>query len=139
MNKRSGFTLIELLVVVFIIALLMAILMPTLNRVKKQAPAVACQSYLHGWALIFSMYTGDNNGYFNGRKYGLAGGCGAWVEVLRSYYSNKPKMRCCPMGTKPVTDGGRSPYSAWGVQSRKKGVLISGSHKRGYVNGRYRT
>jgi len=115
MNKRSGFTLIELLVVVSIIALLMSILMPVLNRVKKQARAVACQSHLHGWSLIFSMYTDDNDGYFMGRKYGLAGGCGAWVEVLRSYYSNKPKMRCCPMATKPVTEGGQSPYSAWGV------------------------
>ncbi len=115
MRKREAFTLIELLVVIAIIALLMAILMPALNRVKKQARAVACQSHLHDWALIFSMYVGDNDGYFSNKKYNLAGGGGVWIEVLRSYYSNEPKIRCCPTATKPVTEGGRNPYSAWGI------------------------
>ncbi|UCC99075.1 MAG: prepilin-type N-terminal cleavage/methylation domain-containing protein [Phycisphaerales bacterium] len=64
MRERSGFTLIELLVVIAIIALLLAILMPALERVKKQSRAVACQRDLKQWSIIFAMYTDDNNGYF---------------------------------------------------------------------------
>ncbi len=60
MYKRTkGFTLIELLVVIAIIA----ILMPALQRVKKQARAVACQMNLKQWSLIWSMYCQDNDGY----------------------------------------------------------------------------
>ena len=62
LRTRKGFTLIELLVVIAIIALLMSILMPALQRVKKQAHAVTCMSHLKQWGLIFAMYTdeGDN-------------------------------------------------------------------------------
>ncbi len=60
--NRSAFTLIELLVVISIIALLLAILLPTLSRVRKQAQAVACQSGMHGWAILFAAYQNDNDG-----------------------------------------------------------------------------
>jgi len=45
-RRGAAFTLIELLVVISIIALLMAILLPTLSRVRKQARAVACPSQI---------------------------------------------------------------------------------------------
>jgi len=64
MTKQKGFTLIELLVVIAIIALLMAILMPALERVKKQAKMVACQSNLKQWGLVWAMYTDENNSKF---------------------------------------------------------------------------
>ena len=64
MHKRNGFTLIELLVVIAIIALLMAILMPALARVKEQAKTVACVSKLKQWCLYFSLYAQDHNGRF---------------------------------------------------------------------------
>jgi len=88
MQKTKGFTLVELLVVIAIIALLMSILMPALSRVKKQAKAVICQSNLKQWGFIFSMYTGDYDGYFHEGWFG-SGPARHWMSVLRSYYSNQ--------------------------------------------------
>jgi prepilin-type N-terminal cleavage/methylation domain-containing protein len=79
-----AFTLIELLVVIAIIALLMAILMPALDRVKKQAKSVACQTNLRQWALIFSMYMDENDGYF---AYGDSSG--RWRWVLQAHHIDR--------------------------------------------------
>jgi len=112
MHKQEGFTLIELLVVIAIIALLMAILMPALQRVKKQSEAVACQANLHEWALVFAMYTNDNNGLLmDGYGSGING---TWIGALRPFY-HEPKIRVCPTAIKPMSEGGRGMFAAWGV------------------------
>jgi len=110
-----GFTLIELLVVIAIIALLMAILMPALQRVKEQGKTVACQANLRQWAMFFSMYTADNNGYFHrGWNVGSEPQT-SWMAVLRPYYEQqKKKLLCCPTATTPNPRGGRFSYVAWG-------------------------
>ena len=64
MQKRKGFTLIELLVVIAIIAILMAVLMPALQRVKKQARAIVCRKNLSQYGLAARMYLDDNEGSF---------------------------------------------------------------------------
>jgi prepilin-type N-terminal cleavage/methylation domain-containing protein len=101
--KKKGFTLVELLVVIAIIALLMAILMPALAKVKKEAKAVACMSNVRQWASIFSMYTSDNNGRF---WYGeveritdtKADKQNQWWGALYPYYKN-PELLKCSLGT----------------------------------------
>ncbi len=64
MDKRKGFTLIELLVVIAIIALLMAILMPALQRAKKQVRDIKCKGNLKQYGLAARMYLDDNEGSF---------------------------------------------------------------------------
>lgn len=61
MKKRKGFTLVELLVVISIIALLMAILMPALQRVKKQAQEVTCRSNMRQIGFAITTYLHDND------------------------------------------------------------------------------
>ncbi len=60
MHKQRGFTLIELLVVIAIIALLMGILMPALQRVRKQARTVYCLSSLKQLGVAMTAYVFDN-------------------------------------------------------------------------------
>src|SRR5688572_4596810 len=60
---RRGFTLVELLVVVGVIALLIAILLPTLNRAREAADSVKCLSNLRQLALANSMYVTQWNGW----------------------------------------------------------------------------
>ena len=63
----KGFTLIELLVVISIIAVLMAIMMPALNKVRNQAKKVVCSNNLHQIHVASSTYAADNNGKFPSR------------------------------------------------------------------------
>lgn len=61
MKKQKAFTLIELLVVIAIIALLLAILMPALGKVKEKAKAVACSAQLKQFGFAWYMYAQENN------------------------------------------------------------------------------
>jgi prepilin-type N-terminal cleavage/methylation domain-containing protein/prepilin-type processing-associated H-X9-DG protein len=61
--KRSevGFTLVELLVVIAIIALLMAVLLPALNRAREQGKRVVCLNNLKQLTLAWMNYASANN------------------------------------------------------------------------------
>jgi prepilin-type N-terminal cleavage/methylation domain-containing protein len=59
---KSGFTLVELLVVISIIALLLAILMPSLQKAREQGRKVVCMTNLKQQAYALLLYTEDNNG-----------------------------------------------------------------------------
>ncbi|UCE50668.1 MAG: prepilin-type N-terminal cleavage/methylation domain-containing protein [Phycisphaerales bacterium] len=109
MCRRTAFTLIELLVVIAIIALLLAILMPSLQRVRAQAKAVACMSNIKQWSVCWHLYLDEHDGKF---PHG-AGASGEWPESLRPYYRDRGALTLCPSATKPYTDGGKVPFGAW--------------------------
>jgi prepilin-type N-terminal cleavage/methylation domain-containing protein/prepilin-type processing-associated H-X9-DG protein len=64
-KKNTGFTLIELLVVVAIIAVLISILLPSLNSARSKAKDVSCQSNLHQLGMFVLMYADAYNDTFS--------------------------------------------------------------------------
>ncbi|MGD0077503.1 MAG: prepilin-type N-terminal cleavage/methylation domain-containing protein [Sedimentisphaerales bacterium] len=57
-----GFTLIELLVVISIISLLMAVLLPSLNRARMQAKKITCANNLKQLYIGMNLFASDNGG-----------------------------------------------------------------------------
>ncbi|MFH1613993.1 MAG: type II secretion system protein [Planctomycetota bacterium] len=78
--KRKAFTLVELLVVIAIIAMLLAILMPALNRVKQLAYRVVCGAHLRGIGQGVIVYASDFED-----EYPVTGG-------QQGYWSNPKNM-----------------------------------------------
>ena len=61
--RREAFTLVELLVVIGIIAILMAILMPALQRAKAQSNSTVCKSNLRSLGQALRIYEAENKGF----------------------------------------------------------------------------
>jgi len=62
--KTTGFTLIELLVVMAIIAILAAMLLPSLAKARARATQAVCVSNLKQLGISFMLYAEDWNGFF---------------------------------------------------------------------------
>lgn len=105
---RSGFTLIELLVVIAIIALLLAILMPAMQRARKQTRGVICLHNLKQWGLATAQYAAEWEDKLWRDSYPQAGliatSPGDWMETLRPYYQDVDEIRYCAAATKPSVD-----------------------------------
>lgn len=134
MRNRKAFTLIELLVVIAVIALLLGILVPTLQRVRRQARAVVCQAHLRQWGSLWATVASENDGRFprwepdniqpNSAHLGPACGWGWgrfwWDEPWgQEDWETIKRIRCCPMVARPANptgtghpDGGT--FLAWG-------------------------
>jgi len=63
MKVKRAFTLVELLVVIGIIGVLLSILLPALSKARDQANATLCQSNMHQFYNLFTLYSDDYRGY----------------------------------------------------------------------------
>lgn len=107
----NGFTLIELLVVIAIIALLLSILVPSLQIAKERARRLVCQTRLKNWAITFNLYAENYNGTY---VYQAISGPHvqdiAWPIVKAAYedYDMSAEMMYCP---------------SWGVPSDREWLI----------------
>lgn len=130
-HVKRGFTLIELLVVIAIIALLLALLMPAMRKVKEVARETVCRSNLKNVGLAVLMYLDDferkipntypSTGYLwfesDGHTYLTPGSRWAyWGTFYKDYIRDQTKIFSCPSfrndsGTRFLyPDGGTKQY-----------------------------
>ncbi len=116
--RKRGFTLVELLVVIGIIALLISILLPALNKAREAARNVQCLSNMRQIGIMIQMYANLNNGYgppdgqiIDGNIYGKVDWAGALLtavdpnfaalpntsDAVNDYFSGAGKMFICPV------------------------------------------
>jgi len=60
-KQKKGFTLVELLIVIAVIAVLMSILLPALQRAREQAKRSVCFGNLKGMQFAWILYANDND------------------------------------------------------------------------------
>jgi prepilin-type N-terminal cleavage/methylation domain-containing protein/prepilin-type processing-associated H-X9-DG protein len=92
---RKAFTLVELLVVIGIIAVMISILLPSLNKARRQAKAVQCASNMRQVASAMLMYINNNKGNHPPSQIKAGGDCypdGWWfsTELVRQKYIAAP-------------------------------------------------
>jgi prepilin-type N-terminal cleavage/methylation domain-containing protein/prepilin-type processing-associated H-X9-DG protein len=103
-SVKRGFTLVELLVVIGIIALLISMLLPALNRAREQANLVACSANLRGIGQSIQEYAAENRGFMPYGYASMKGGatnlngdidylnvcsCWQWPDSLSRLTNNK--------------------------------------------------
>lgn len=91
---NSGFTLIELLVVIAIIAMLMGILLPSLNRARRQAKKIACISNMRQMGVALQAYLMDSENRLPPSSCYLSDPNQYWLKILTMYTGEKLLLRC---------------------------------------------
>ena len=123
-NRGQGFTLVELLVVIAIIAVLMGILLPSLNRAREQARKIACLSNMRQMGVAVSAYLTDSAYRLPPSSCHLDDPNDHWLRILAGY-TREQLLFHCPSDTardfvdwnKPLDEQKDRRYSSFAVNS----------------------
>ncbi|MFL5328352.1 MAG: type II secretion system protein [Gemmataceae bacterium] len=98
-KSRNGLTLVELLAVIGIIAVLLAILLPAVQKARNASWRSSCQNNLRQIGLAMQMYRESNHDRFPdaARLPSLEPGRYSLAQVLFDYVGREPAVFCCPL------------------------------------------
>ena len=111
-KTKSGFTLVELLVVIGIIALLISILLPALNKANRAAKVVYCESNLKSLLNAMHIYADANNGYlpgspvttgFGANQVSFTAGTAGEPDIMQNWDWQTPLYRAMGSNIAPLT------------------------------------
>ena len=109
-EHASGFTLVELLVVIGIIAVLIALLLPVLAAVRRQAMNTACLANLRSLGQAYVIYVNDNRGKAMAFTFTRSD---SWVGSFRTQVGIPEKVYLCPVTQESISEDFGSATHAW--------------------------
>jgi len=101
---NAFFTLIELLVIIAIIAILMTILLPALNKAQEMGRRIVCINNLKQLVLVSHSYISDNNEWLPPCRWGFLGS--EWDDFLKPYVNGGIEVFICPSNISEASSTG---------------------------------